>query len=194
MLGKAIEYLYSDLRNVKLGEKRFNMALKWSTAIVIIIFFYQIFRGLWHITFSFNEQGFYPSKAVNYLSNNLPKGNIFSEYNWGGYLIWKLPEKKIFISGLMPSWIGNDQTEYESQNAMEDYMRIIIKPDEYKPIFEKFGIDTVLISKPTTKTLPKILSYVKSPADNSRESLNSKLLEDNWKVVYEDDVSVVYQR
>ena len=49
-----------------------------------------------------------PCKAVDFLKTQNP-GHIFNTYEWGGYLIWKLPNFKIFVDGRMPSW----NTTYE---------------------------------------------------------------------------------
>ena len=46
----------------------------------------------------------YPEKIAAYLELNPCQGNIFNDYNYGGYLIWKLPSQKVFIDGRMPSW------------------------------------------------------------------------------------------
>jgi len=45
-----------------------------------------------------------PCSAVAYIREHKLAGNMFNEYNWGGYLIWNLPEYKTFIDGRMASW------------------------------------------------------------------------------------------
>jgi hypothetical protein len=45
----------------------------------------------------------YPQKATAFL-NQQPVGNVFNTYEWGGYLIWYLPQFKIFVDGRMPAW------------------------------------------------------------------------------------------
>lgn len=45
----------------------------------------------------------YPCKAVEFLKKQKP-GNIFNTYEWGGFLIWQLPEFKVFVDGRMPAW------------------------------------------------------------------------------------------
>ena len=48
-----------------------------------------------------------------------PEGNMFNEYSWGVYLIWKLPEYKTFIDGRMLSW--RDESGY---SVFEEYVEI----------------------------------------------------------------------
>ena len=38
-----------------------------------------------------------PAKACDYIQKNRLPGPIFSEYRWGGYLMWKLPEYPVSI-------------------------------------------------------------------------------------------------
>ncbi len=44
-----------------------------------------------------------PCEAVEFLKGQ-EVGNIFNRYEWGGFLIWHLPEYKIFVDGRMPAW------------------------------------------------------------------------------------------
>lgn len=46
----------------------------------------------------------YACQAVEFLKTQPEKGNIFNTYEQGGFLIWQLPEYKVFIDGRMPAW------------------------------------------------------------------------------------------
>ncbi|MDH5298704.1 MAG: hypothetical protein OEV91_06760 [Desulfobulbaceae bacterium] len=41
----------------------------------------------------------YPAEAVRFIKDNRLPGPLFNPYNWGGYLIWNLPEQPVFIDG-----------------------------------------------------------------------------------------------
>ena len=49
-----------------------------------------------------------PCAAIEFLKEQGPPNgeasNIFNRYEWGGFLIWQLPEYKIFVDGRMPAW------------------------------------------------------------------------------------------
>jgi hypothetical protein len=60
----------------------------------------------------------YPWEAVEYLKKHPFSGNMLNEYNWGGFLIWQYPEKKVFIDGRMPSWRRGDFSIFESFNKI----------------------------------------------------------------------------
>ena len=40
-----------------------------------------------------------PVEAVQYLNSQTYDGNMFNSYNWGGYLIYHLPDYRVFIDG-----------------------------------------------------------------------------------------------
>lgn len=39
----------------------------------------------------------FPAGAVEYIQENHPPGRLFNGFNWGGYLIWALPEYPVFV-------------------------------------------------------------------------------------------------
>jgi len=44
-------------------------------------------------------EGLYPVKAAQFIRQAQLKGPMMHEYYWGGYLIWALPQYKVFIDG-----------------------------------------------------------------------------------------------
>ncbi|HUS52241.1 MAG TPA: hypothetical protein VMX77_02120, partial [Candidatus Bathyarchaeia archaeon] len=46
----------------------------------------------------------YVCQATEFLKKQPEKGNIFNSYEQGGFLIWQLPEYKVFVDGRMPAW------------------------------------------------------------------------------------------
>jgi hypothetical protein len=41
----------------------------------------------------------YPVQAVRWIKDHHPAGPLFNHYNWGGYLIWELPELPVSMDG-----------------------------------------------------------------------------------------------
>ncbi len=42
----------------------------------------------------------FPVEAADFINDNRLTGNMFNDYNWGGYLIWRLgPERRVFADG-----------------------------------------------------------------------------------------------
>ena len=80
-----------------------------------------------------------PVTAVKSLQNAACKGNIFNDYDIGGYLIWKYPEQKIYIDGRMPSW------HYNGTNYMADYLKITQNDDFQKQHFNTHHITCAIV-------------------------------------------------
>lgn len=46
----------------------------------------------------------YPVDASNFLKNKLANERLFNNYAWGGYIVWQMPEARVFIDGRMTGW------------------------------------------------------------------------------------------
>jgi len=115
----------------------------------------------------------YPMGAIEYLKTDNKCQNIYNTYEWGGYLVWKLPQKKFFVDGRMPAW---DNLEKKSPYTI--YLEIIQARPGWSDRVTGYGTDCLLISKGTFLDL------------EIRDE--SKNWQDVWKIVYEDERSVVY--
>lgn len=114
----------------------------------------------------------YPYNAVEYIKENPIKGNMLNDYNWGGYLIWQLPESKTFIDGRMTAWKTN------GVYVMEEYEKIMYRTQENKEKVNKYIDDlniTWIINNPKS-TLVKYLRETQP---------------DRWETVFEDEVAVI---
>src|SRR6266542_1367572 len=114
----------------------------------------------------FQEPVQYPESAVAYMKTNGIHNHVFHEWVWGGYLIWNMPDLKVFIDGRGDPYGGT--------GVFKDYLDAI------------GGVGT-------EKVLDKYrVSYVLMPAD----SLLVQLLKRNpaWIVRYSDKTSVLLER
>lgn len=170
--------LYEQAQTIPFGKIRFKYLQSILLLIALTFSIWEI-RGL-EMTIK------YPQNAINFLKNNLPKENLFAEFGWGGYLDWKLPEKKVFIDGRMNSWRFHTIPN-ESTWIFKDYMKVAYDGD-YKEIFDKYQIDTVLLTKETLHSgifVKKEKPYLK---------LITNLEKDGWKEIYSDEVALVLQK
>ena len=110
------------------------------------------------------KEGKFPEGTVAYMKKEGLRGNLYNEYVFGGYLIYELPEVKVFIDGRTPT-VYSSYFFWTSRLA-EDHGR-------WKRLEEEHKIDMVL---------------VKLESD-----LCSKLREDkDWAPVSFDDVAILY--
>jgi hypothetical protein len=199
----AIRNFYESIQKNKLSVKRFLDMYSYFWLFCFLVSVTEValsFKGAVYLS----EESFYPRDALVYIKNNVKDGNIFSDYAWGGYLIWQLPEKKVFLDGRMPSWSWQEAPPGESNNAMKDYLNIIKGKEDYNEYFDKYGISWVLlpVEKPTglVGAMEKIFTnkfnflYKLFNIDETNFSLVEKIKSDGWKKVYEDKIALIYSK
>ena len=91
----------------------------------------------------------YPIASVASLRAHPCRGNLFADYNAGGYLIWRLPGQRLYIDGRMPSWRQDDES------ILARYHRVLAEPTYRKQQFATYDIRCVIL--PRTMTLVKQL-------------------------------------
>jgi hypothetical protein len=104
-----------------------------------------------------------PVEAVNIIKLNKPSGQLFNSYNWGGYLIWALPEYPVFIDG---------RTDLYNDEIISQWLQVVQAEDGWQQVLDRWGVGSILIEpdRPVVK----------------------QLLTKGWKQIYGDDVAVVY--
>src|SRR5262249_12027388 len=78
---------------------------------------------------------FFPVGAVNYLRNYPQPGNIFNQYEWGGFLEWNMPQVRPFI---------DSRTDiFEYNGVLRDYIAISTF-NNTRELLDKYQISYVL--------------------------------------------------
>jgi hypothetical protein len=193
----GIDYMYNSVKNIKFAVPRFKKVYKFALIISLCVFMYTLFFSIKGIN-NMSETSFYPANAVEYLKKNDFDGNLFSEYGWGGYLIWKYPEKKLFVDGRMPSWRQKNHPENQSESAFDEYIDILKDKQDYMTIFEKYNINIVLwpVKRENFYGLieNKINNVFKLFGISGDEELDfiERLENDGWSKVYDDGLAAIY--
>lgn len=187
-----------QLTRFKKVEKIFCIASVCVALLQTSLFFYPF-----HSFFDYDR--YYPKQAALYLHTHPPKGNILSLYEWGGYLIWKLPEKKVFIDGRMPSWRWKSPSAFESDYALIEYADAFDGKKSIKELEKKYSIDTILLPQKTflnirSKQQQEIINRIRSVIPFANQFLpktsfdiHAAVLASGMKEVYSDSLSVIYQ-
>ncbi|MHC1785044.1 MAG: hypothetical protein AB9891_20215 [Anaerolineaceae bacterium] len=110
-------------------------------------------------------QNDYPVQAVNWIRDNHISGNLFNEYNWGGYLIFACPQNLVFLDG---------RTDLFGDEIIGEWQKVILGDPEWRTILDKWDVQTVLLQpdKP-------VISIMK---------------DHGWRIGFEDEKSVVMLR
>ena len=138
----------------------------------------------------------YPCYAVDFLKNQEEKYSdkkLLNDYNWGGYLIYEYPERKIFIDGRLP------QKTFKNHSYVEEYLLFFSNSDDLiKEKLDEHEIELVLLPKRDLLKLTwleqKLLSSkVKFLArkDKLKDFLDK---ESAWTLVYQDQASLIYEK
>lgn len=158
MLPEALKKIESSITLE--ARPRFEKVTYVASIAVVIIASISVLGGSFA---SSGTRSSYPVHAVAYLSKKPCQGNLFNEYNHGGYLIAQLPDHKVYIDGRMPSW------EYEGRNYIATYKKVSKGESVWKDEFSEFSITCAIV-------------YANS-------GLNKELKASGWKVVTEDMTS-----
>ena len=92
-------------------------------------------------------------------------GNLLNEYDWGGYLIWRVPERPVFIDGRLFLFLPDVLTEYEEM--------VFVRPG-WRDQLDRHAIAQVLL--------------------RPDRPLVAALRELGWTVVAEDAAGLLMQR
>lgn len=107
----------------------------------------------------------FPVKAVNFIIRNNVQGNIFNEYDWGGFLIFKFyPGRKVFIDGRMDVY---------QDKVGQEFVDVIRFKENWKEILDRYRIKVLLI-----KTNSPFYLFLRQGGD--------------FKMVYRDSLSAVF--
>jgi hypothetical protein len=79
----------------------------------------------------------YPVEAVQWIEENQPAGELFNEYNWGGYLTWHLRAYPVFVDG---------RTDLYDDELLREYLQVQTGRGEWEETFENYVVNTILIS------------------------------------------------
>jgi hypothetical protein len=104
-----------------------------------------------------------PVDAVEFIRQEKPEGRLFNSYNWGGYLLWALPEYPVFVDG---------RTDLYGDELIDQWVRVVRAERGWQDVLDAWDVSLILLEP----YRPVVV-----------------LLEgEGWQLLYEDDVAVVY--
>ncbi|MFZ0547656.1 MAG: hypothetical protein WAM60_19570, partial [Candidatus Promineifilaceae bacterium] len=107
-----------------------------------------------------------PVAAIDYLRETEPPGPIFNNYNWGGYIVWKLPQYPVFVDG---------RTDLYGDELLREYLGTIFANDGWRETLDKYGVNLVFVETGT-------------PLAHELQQ------EPGWEQLYDDDMAVIFAR
>jgi hypothetical protein len=108
----------------------------------------------------------YPSQALSLLRAD-PDSRIFTDDEWGDYLIYQLyPAHKVFVDG---------RSDFYGQEFEQKFLDLMNVKYDWQQYLDQYKVDTIVLS-PTTP----LASTVKESS--------------HWRAVYDDKVAIVFRR
>lgn len=120
----------------------------------------------WGVREGFVSESGYPRGAAEYLQKETGSGRLFNSYNWGGYLIWKLPERPVFIDG---------RADLYGDALFAEYLQVWRAEPSWAEVLARWQVEWVVCERGVPL---------------------ATLLESNpsWSKVYDDGTAVVYRQ
>jgi len=108
------------------------------------------------------EREIYPAGAVEWFKTQEQSFRVFNDYNWGGYLIYHLPEVPVFVDG---------RTDLYGDEILNDYLAVMQVEDNWEEVLQKYSLNMLLLRKDSCLSRNAILQ--------------------GWTVVYRDELAVL---
>lgn len=160
-----------------------NNYLKYSAAGILILFIILTPGGSLHKALGFPKafgagiyEGTFPVRMYDFMRENkiTEAGHRpFQTFEYGGYFIWNFPESKNFID-----------SRNLNDSIWNEFKSIVNMKGDYTELISKDSIDYFMITRPTLTMGPEelrstIISYLSNNTDQ-------------WKLIYWDDISLLF--
>ncbi len=123
-------------------------------------------KGVVYTGFGVNK-AVIPVDAVDFIKANNIVGNAFNTYLFGGYLIYR--NMRVFIDG---------RADVYDRELYEDYRKSLVIPSVFQSLDQKYSFDLIFVR------------FDKSDINLHRYLYHSE----TWKLVYFDDIALIYLR
>jgi hypothetical protein len=106
-----------------------------------------------------------PVEAVAFIQKTAAPGRLFNSYNWGGYLLWELPDYPVFIDG---------RTDLYDDDLVNQWLQVMRGEAGWQAALDRWQVRLILLEPGA--------------------SVVGQLAQNGWKLLYQDERSVVYGR
>ncbi len=106
-----------------------------------------------------------PVDAVAYIKEKSPPGRLFNSYNWGGFLLWGLPEYPVFIDG---------RTDLYNDEVIDQWLQVVRAEPGWQETLGRWGVRLILLEP----GMPVV----------------GQLEAEGWQLLYKDEQAVVFGR
>lgn len=113
------------------------------------------------------DPGKFPVHAVDWLEENPQEGEMFNNFIWGGYLLYRLfPRDLVFIDG---------QTDFYGEALSREHSRVVRLEEGWEDILARYNVSWVII-------------------ETSRPLISALQDELGWRIVYQDGTTTILHK
>lgn len=137
-------------------------------ALLAVLILAVLFKTLTVLPAQANQREFQknlPVQAVEFLRKNQPPGRLFNSYNWGGYLLFELPQYPVFVDG---------RTDLYDDELVAEWLQVMRADGGWPAVLDRWGVRLILVEPET--------------------AVVGQLAEHGWRLLYQDNVAVLYGR
>ena len=120
---------------VSRSQSRINTAL---VVLIVLGVIGNTFAILNKETVDTTQRARLPVQAAEFIAAERPAGLMFNSYNWGGYLLWALPDYPVYVDG---------RTDLYGSDFLLRWMRAATGQPEWREILDEDGINLVVIEQ-----------------------------------------------
>jgi hypothetical protein len=157
-------WVVQPVRRVTSGMARLNAVL---VVVILIGAALKVLLVLDTKTVQQAQEEFLPVKVTEYLQAERPAGPMFNSYNWGGYLMFALPDEPVFVDG---------RTDlYGDDFLTNTYLKTATGGEDWQDVLNQYGIRLVVVE--------------------ANSGLARRLRDaTGWTLAYEDQQAAVFTR
>jgi hypothetical protein len=112
------------------------------------------------------EQEILPLGAAQWIEQNQPAREMFNSYNWGGYLLWRLPQYPVYADG---------RTDVYDDQFLREYLSVTLAQDDWEAVLDRRNVGFIVIE-----------------AGGLLDTFLRR--EAQWREAYRDPLAVIYVR
>jgi hypothetical protein len=140
----------------------------WANAVLISLSLLTVFVAFPNRqSFSTQVDKGNPVKAVKFITDHHLQGHMLNAFDYGGYLIWALPEQPVFLDGRADV--------FEWSGVLGEFAQWATLESDPNALLDKYNVDFCLLERGSL--MAHVLPLVKG-----------------WRVIYSDDQSLIIAR
>ena len=176
-------FVLTDIQNrvenkFRPARRRLDVVFKIIISVFLVWLIFFVASGRYYQYFNLSRKfGFsIPNgleRAVDFVKENNIRGPMFNNFDVGGYLIWRLPEEKVFVD--------NRPEAYSVKFFDEIYKPMQENQEKWAELSKKYGINFIFFGH--TDAAPWGQTFLRDIAENP-----------DWKMVYVNEDAVILVR